>query len=123
MSDPASNSPLRDPNESNWTRLIAVSRCHPGAGTFVEHGGRELSVFVLDNEQVFVIDNACPHAGGNLSAGEVNKDVVTCPWHHWQFDLRSGVCIDSAAARVKKYTARIRDGWVEVQLPGVSSVR
>lgn len=80
-------------------------------------------MFVLGDGNVFVIDNACPHAGGNLSAGEVNKGIVTCPWHHWQFDLRSGVCTDSAAARVQKYPARVRNGWVEIQLPGSSAVR
>lgn len=101
--------------ESKWVRLVSISRCQPGGGTFVEHAGKELGVFLLGTEQVFVIDNACPHAGGNLSAGDVMEGVVTCPWHQWQFDLVTGICVDSAAARVHKYPARIRDGWVEIR--------
>lgn len=97
-----------------WTRLIAAERCLPGRGTFVEHGAKELAVFVVGPEEVFITDNACPHAGGNLSAGEVSEGIVTCPWHHWQFRLATGVCMDSAAARVPRYAARIRDGWVEM---------
>ena len=106
---PERNSPTK---LDSWVRLIPVARCKQGAGTFVEHDGKELGVFLLD-EQVQVIDNACPHAGGNLSAGDVAQGVVTCPWHQWQFDLASGVCVDSATVRVQKYPARIRDDWVE----------
>lgn len=118
MIDPQQNLASRLPVDAKWIRLIALERCQPGAGTFVEHAGKELGVYLPGSEQVFVIDNACPHAGGNLSAGAIANGIVTCPWHHWQFDLCSGVCIDSAAARVQKYPARIRDDWVEVQFPG-----
>jgi nitrite reductase (NADH) small subunit len=117
MSEPVANPTQSNANEPQWIRLIPVSRCQPGAGTFVEHGRRELGIFLLGSEQVFVIDNACPHAGGNLSGGDVVERVVTCPWHQWQFDLGTGVCIDSAAARVQKYPARCHNGWVEIQLP------
>ena len=82
----------------------------------MEHDGKELGVFLPGPERVFVIDNACPHAGGNLSAGELAQGVVTCPWHQWQFDLATGACTDSAVARVQKYPARIRDGWVEIAM-------
>lgn len=102
--------------KSTWTRLIAVAKCHIGAGTFVEHAGRELGVFVMGSDQVFVIDNACPHAGGNLSAGEVEGGVLTCPWHQWQFHLATGVCVDSPAARARNYPARIVADWVEIEL-------
>ena len=71
---------------------------------------------MLSAEEVYVIDNACPHSGGNLSAGEVAQGVVTCPWHQWQFKLTTGVCIDSSATRVQKYPARIRGDWVEISL-------
>jgi nitrite reductase/ring-hydroxylating ferredoxin subunit len=59
-----------------------------------------------------VIDNACPHAGGNLSAGDFEAGVVTCPWHQWQFDVSTGACVDSPRARVRRYPAEIRDGLI-----------
>lgn len=95
-----------------------VARCRPGQGTFVEHAGRELAVFLLpDPERVFVIDNACPHSGGNLSAGDVVGNAVTCPWHQWAFALDTGVCTLSSRARVTRYPAEVRDGAVWVELP------
>lgn len=101
-----------------FTRMISLDRCRADGGTFVEHHGHELAVFRwCDPERVAVIDNTCPHAGGNLAAGEVVGGVVTCPWHHWRFNLDSGVCIHSDHARVTRYAAEIRDGavWVDLQ--------
>lgn len=98
-------------------RIIYTARCRPGAGTFIEVAGRELAVFLLDGPtRVRVIDNACPHAGGNLSGGAVQGEVVTCLLHDWQFDLRTGVCVDSARARVRCYPAEIRGGEVWADL-------
>jgi len=99
-------------------RLIKLSDCRSGVGTFVPHGDLEFAVFLLeDPERVIVIDNACPHAGGNLAGGSVENEIVTCPWHQWEFDLNTGVCTHSQAARVNRYPARIEDGLVIVELP------
>ena len=96
-----------------FEKLIGVAQCQLGAGTFVEHGGREYAVFVLDEpRRVKVVDNACPHASGNLSGGKVEGDVVDCPWHHWKFDLGTGVCTNSSLARVQTYPSEIRDDAV-----------
>ena len=73
---------------------------------------------VEPGERVIVIDNACPHAGGNLSGGEVTGNAVTCRWHHWTFDLDTGACTDSprTRARVRRYPTQIRDGAVWADL-------
>ncbi len=95
------------------TKLISVDRCRSGQGTFVVYGDRELAVFLLESpERVFVMDNACPHASGNLSGGEIRDGKVDCPWHHWEFELSTGVCTHSDRARVTCYQAHIRDGYV-----------
>lgn len=101
-----------------WVQVIQLDACRLNAGTFVTVDDRELAVFRFAGpDRVIVIDNACPHAGGNLSGGEVVDGVVACPWHDWQFDLATGVCIHSADARVRVYPSEIRDGSVWVELP------
>ena len=77
-----------------------------------------MAVFRLaDPERIVVVDNACPHAGGNLAGGAVEGRIVTCPWHHWEFDLDRGVCIHSARARLRRYRAEVRDGIIWAELP------
>ena len=101
-----------------FVELIALTRCRPDGGTFVERGAFKLAVFRLtDPDRVMVIDDECPHAGGSLASGEIDDDIVTCPWHQWEFDLRTGKSTHSARARVRCYPAEIRDGVVWVDLP------
>lgn len=106
-------------------RLIECRRVSPGAAAFVEHAGRELAVYHLAGDPAgrpagvgrFVVsDNACPHAHGNLSGGQLAGSIITCPWHEWQFDLESGQCVHSPSARVRTYPCEVRDGWVCAEL-------
>ena len=40
--------------------------------------------------KVCAINNVCLHRGGPLAEGELAGDVVTCPWHGWQYNVCSG---------------------------------
>lgn len=97
------------------TRIIELNRCPLGRGVFVECEGRELAVFHTV-KGVFVLDNSCPHAGGNLSGGEVREGVVTCPWHQWMFRLCDGVCTHSDLARAASYACKVTDGVIYAEL-------
>jgi len=63
-----------------------------------------------------VLDDSCPHAGASLSAGYVEDGCIICPWHHWAFDVNTGVCPDSDAYTVRVYEVRVVDGRVQAKL-------
>ena len=105
-----------------FVELIPLDHCRLDGGTFVKHGDLGLAVFRLgDPERVVVIDDECPHAGGSLASGEVCGDIVSCPWHHWAFDLNTGVSTHSPEAWVRCYPVEVRDGVVWVDLPAGGS--
>lgn len=52
-------------------------------------GKREI-LLARVGDNFYAADNRCPHMGGNLSEGKLEKTVVTCPRHHSQFDLADG---------------------------------
>ncbi len=54
--------------------------------------GKELLLAQV-GDKYYCVDNRCPHLGGDLSAGELEGTVVTCPVHHSQFDLKDGSVI------------------------------
>jgi nitrite reductase/ring-hydroxylating ferredoxin subunit len=91
-----------------WTSLCELSELTEDQGRYVEVGGFELAVF-LHAGQVYVMDNYCPHAGGNLGGGHVEDGCAICPWHHWAFRLDSGQLRDSPGVFVKTYPARIHE--------------
>lgn len=53
--------------------------------------GKEIALFKVKGE-VFALDNTCPHAGAPLGEGTVSGYKVQCPWHAWDFDVRTGAC-------------------------------
>jgi nitrite reductase (NADH) small subunit len=60
-----------------------------GRGREFVVAGRVVALFRV-GEEVFAVDGICPHAGGPLAQGMLRGDVVTCPWHGWQFCIRTG---------------------------------
>jgi nitrite reductase/ring-hydroxylating ferredoxin subunit len=102
----------------DWVRIASIDDIAPGRAKYVALGDLELAVFHLTLPDRFVVvKNSCPHAGGNLSAGRVEGNVVTCPWHDWAFDLDTGMCTLSDAARLNQIESRVESDRIEIRLP------
>ena len=85
----------------------AQTMCKPGHGIVAEVNGKALAVFNVDG-QFHVIDNTCLHRGGPLGEGELEANVVTCPWHGWQFNVTTGVCVNNPSAKVETLSGQSR---------------
>lgn len=72
-----------------WVKVCRRQDIPPGRGWPVQVGELRLAVFDTD-EGLRVVDNACRHIGNPIDDGLVTAGVVTCPWHGWQYDLRTG---------------------------------
>ena len=68
-------------------------------------------------EELFLLDNECPHAGGPLAMGNFSPPLVICPWHAWEFDCRTGECVHSSKASIRRYPVELRDGVVYGDFP------
>jgi 3-phenylpropionate/trans-cinnamate dioxygenase ferredoxin subunit len=60
-----------------------------GQMKLVSVAGNEV-ILARVGDDFYAADNRCPHMGGNLSRGTLEKTIVTCPLHHSQFDLTDG---------------------------------
>ena len=87
----------------------------PGSGTVAEVSGKSLAIFNVDGN-FFVIDNTCVHRGGPIGEGDLEGDVVTCPWHGWEYNVKTGACVNNASACVKSYTVVVEGSEVKVEL-------
>lgn len=68
--------------------------------------GKEIALFRSDGS-VYAIDNLCLHEGGPLGHGPVKDGVVTCPWHLWRFDVRTGAMVEAPSMKVDCFTAKV----------------
>jgi nitrite reductase (NADH) small subunit len=72
-----------------WIAIAQVAECPPGKAVERIAGGRVVALFNVDG-MFYALDGVCPHQGGPLGQGRLTGQVVTCPWHGWQFDVTSG---------------------------------
>ncbi|MFO7320275.1 MAG: Rieske (2Fe-2S) protein [Chloroflexota bacterium] len=84
----------------------------------VQVGGQTVALFA-SGDQVFAVDNRCPHMGFPLDRGTVRDGVLVCHWHHARFDLATGGTFDPWADDVRTFPVEIRgdEVWVDVSPP------
>jgi nitrite reductase (NADH) small subunit len=54
------------------------------------------------------INGVCLHQAGPLGEGELEGQVVTCPWHGWQFDVTTGKVVGNPTLGVESYPVEVR---------------
>lgn len=75
----------------------------------VEAGGRAIAL-VRTGGVLHALDDLCPHAGGPLGEGLLERGVLRCPWHERHFDPKTGACVDHPATRSVACYAVREDG-------------
>lgn len=100
---------------ASWTRLTRVDDCPPGTGTEVVAGDRVIALFNVDGT-FHALDGVCPHQGGPLGEGVLAGCVVSCPWHGWQFDVRTGQHQINRQLVQPRYDVRAEGEWVLIDL-------
>ena len=99
-------------------QFISVGRAEtfgPG-GHFVKVEGRHVALFRLQ-DGFHAIDNLCLHHAGPLCEGTIDaRDEVTCPWHGWSYEIRTGTLVQDPRVGVSRHDVRVVDGDVQVRL-------
>jgi len=113
--------------------VARVDEIAPGTSKLVHVGSRQIAVFNVAGE-FLAIANRCPHEGGELCKGKLvaliesdepgvirvsrHGELVRCPWHGWEFDLRTGKSwCDPARTRVKSYDVAVEQGASLIEGP------
>ena len=66
--------------------------------------------------KICALSSVCLHQGGPLGEGELDGQVVTCPWHGWQFDVTTGKVVPNQAMGVDTYRVEVRGDDILVDL-------
>lgn len=98
-----------------WVAIARADDCPPGTSLELVAGDQIVALFNVEGT-FFALDGVCPHQGGPLGRGCLSGAIVTCPWHGWQFDVRSGQHQLSPKLKQPGFEVRVDDGWVWVDL-------
>lgn len=69
-----------------------------------------VALFRTDADEVFALDDKCPHKGGPLSQGIVHGRLVTCPLHNWVISLETGAACGADDGRTATHKVRVEAG-------------
>ena len=100
---------------SEFVRAASTTEIPPGASKIVNVGAVAVAIFHVDGA-FHAINNTCVHRGGPLGEGEVEQGAVTCPWHAWKFDVRTGECTNRPGTRVAVHEVRVEGQDVLVKV-------
>lgn len=107
-----------------WTSAMPLERLQRDRQVVVRLGGKQIALFAAD-DAIYACNNRCPHEGYPLREGTLADGcVLTCNWHGWKFDLRSGENL-LQGDRLRTYPTKIVDGsvWIDVADPPAAERR
>ncbi|HET8628933.1 MAG TPA: bifunctional 3-phenylpropionate/cinnamic acid dioxygenase ferredoxin subunit [Thermomicrobiales bacterium] len=97
-----------------FVKVARVDEIAPETALRVEVGDEPIAVFNLDGE-FYAICDTCSHEEASLSDGDIFGDVVECPLHGSQFDIRTGKALTlPAVLPVATYDVQVEDGDIFV---------
>jgi nitrite reductase/ring-hydroxylating ferredoxin subunit len=77
------------------------------AGRLVVHVGGHVVCLFAEGDDLFAVDNRCPHMGFPLHRGSVADGILTCHWHHARFDLCTGGTLDQWADDLRRFPVEV----------------
>ncbi|HZB96260.1 MAG TPA: non-heme iron oxygenase ferredoxin subunit [Herpetosiphonaceae bacterium] len=89
------------------TVVARLSDIKPGQMHYVDVDGLPIALANVDGT-IYAFGDSCRHEGGPLSSGVLRDDIVTCPWHGWAYNVRTGKSlIPPVGLRVPTYPVEI----------------
>ncbi|MBI4443535.1 MAG: non-heme iron oxygenase ferredoxin subunit [Acidobacteria bacterium] len=98
-----------------FVKVAAVSDVQPGNVKEYTVNGRTIALCNVEGT-FYALDNVCVHRGGPLGQGYIDGDKVECPWHGWQYDVKTGAVTFNPSAKVATYEVKIEGSDVLVAL-------
>ena len=83
-----------------------VSELSPGRSIEKRIMAKRIAVFNV-NGKLYGMESDCKHMKASLQKGQVQNDVITCPWHHWQYDIKTGQCLTVDKFKLKTYAVEV----------------
>lgn len=74
--------------------------------------GRRIGIFRETDGSWAAIELNCRHQKADLTYGRRRGDIVVCPLHSWEYDLRTGECLTVPDSPLRRFSIEVRDGEV-----------
>jgi len=97
---------------AGWVKVGRLEDIPPLGARIVRSPAGDIALFRTAKDEIYALEDRCPHRGGPLSEGIVFGARVACPLHDWVIELRSGFAVAPDCGRTNTYPVRVEDGTV-----------
>ena len=97
---------------TKWIEIGALNDIPRLGARVVRTASGNIAVFRTEDDEVFALDDRCPHKGGPLSQGIVHNKRVTCPLHNFVIELASGEAVAPDEGCTHSHPAKVENGTV-----------
>jgi nitrite reductase/ring-hydroxylating ferredoxin subunit len=98
---------------AEFVKVASVSELTPGSAKAIEVKGKMIALFNVEGT-IYAIDNTCLHQGGPLGEGELMGEVVICPWHQWEYNVRTGEKVGNSFVKLATYPVQVEGSDIKV---------
>jgi nitrite reductase/ring-hydroxylating ferredoxin subunit/alkylhydroperoxidase/carboxymuconolactone decarboxylase family protein YurZ len=92
--------------ESAWHDVAALEELPVGEISYLEAAGRHLFAYRTD-EDLRIYDSRCPHQVTDIPHLALQGKRLTCPKHHWAFDVETGECVEIGNRPLRRFEHKI----------------
>ncbi|MCP4550132.1 MAG: Rieske 2Fe-2S domain-containing protein [bacterium] len=101
--------------ENDLIEVCALADVPAGESRAYSLEGYDIAVFNTGDD-VFAVENRCPHMGAPLSEGEIVDHHICCHQHSWIIDLDTGMVLNRDGEYAATYPVTIKDDKIFVQV-------
>ncbi len=101
---------------SNWIEIGSIEDIPVLGARVVRNGDTDIAIFRNSNDEIFAVNDSCPHKEGKLSQGIVHNQSVTCPLHNWKIDLNTGEAMGPDEGCTRHYSAKVESGKIFIEV-------
>jgi thiamine pyrophosphate-dependent acetolactate synthase large subunit-like protein/nitrite reductase/ring-hydroxylating ferredoxin subunit len=99
-----------------WLKVAELDGLDDGRVTTVQAGHRSLALCRV-GERYGALDNHCPHQGGPLGEGSIEKGMLRCPWHGYDYHPITGEPPSGFSDAPESYPVEVRSDGIYVRVP------
>jgi nitrite reductase/ring-hydroxylating ferredoxin subunit len=109
---------MRTSQERKDVPVCPTGEIPEGERKIVEIDGLSIGIFHHQGNW-YALKNSCLHRGGPVCSGALEDDVLTCPWHGYQYNLTDGKLLSDPSAALESYPVEVVEGLIHLKLPTV----
>lgn len=92
-----------------WHGVAAETDLPLGEVSFFETDGRHVFVYRTEAD-IRVYDSRCPHQVTDIPHLALEGKRLTCPKHHWAFDIEDGECVEVGNRPLRRFEHKVENG-------------